>query len=411
MRVTASAPLALGCASLLWLVPGFAAPDEEALGKARGYPLGSAATVWQEPYRVGAFTGMERLFPYCSVRPSASPLVLKKTPSEPDFRYRFGNKTLSVDDYLRRQRATGLLVLKDGAIVLERYQYDRTAEQHFISHAMAETIVSMAVGIALAEGKIAALDDTAATYVPALAGSAYGETRLEHLLRMSSGVKFVENYDGADDLARWSEAVRTQGALRAAQLFNRREAEPGRRFHYASSETVVLALVLRAATGRTLCDWVSEKIWQPMGAESQATWLTARDGVELAEGYFNATLRDYARLGWLLANDGKIGARQIIPKDYVLRATRAAYQPAAFRPGSMSHKDGNYFGYGYQTWIFPGPKPRFALLGAYGQALFVDPELKLVMVHTAVARRAVDREMTRERDALWRGIVSRFGSW
>jgi CubicO group peptidase (beta-lactamase class C family) len=388
-----------------------AAPDEEALGKSKGYPRGSRSTYWEESYRVGSFSSLDEIFPYCTVQPSASPLVLKKAAAEPEIKYRFDGKTLSIDDYLNRQRTTGLIVLKDGEIVVERYQYDRKSDQRMVSHSMAKTIVSLALGVALGEAKIASLDDTAAKYAPAIAGSAYGDTALKHLLRMSSGVKFVEDYSGMDDLARWTEAVRTQGTPRAVKLFNRRDREPGTQFQYAGSQTVVLTLAVRGATGRTLCEWVTEKLWQPMGAESKATWLVAQDGVELAQGNFNATLRDFARLGWLLANDGKLGDKQIVPKEYLLQATRAACQPEAFRPGVMDYKGSKYFGYGYQTWIFPGSKPRFALLGIFGQAIFIDPELKLVMVHTAVAKKPSDPDMGRERDALWRGVVAHFGSW
>jgi len=77
----------------------------------------------------------------------------------------------------------------------------------------------------------------------------------------------------------------------------------------------------------------------------------------------------------------------------------------------MDYKGSKYFGYGYQTWIFPDSKPRFALLGIFGQAIFVDPELKLVMVHTAVAKTPSDPDMWIELDELWRGVVAYYGSW
>ena len=103
-----------------------------------------------------------------------------------------------------------------------------------------------------------------------------------------------------------------------------------------------------------------------------------------------------------LANDGAVGGKQIVPKDYLLEATDWHRQPDAFRPGKATP----YFGYGYQFWLFPGEKRRFALLGVYGQSIFVDPELKLVMVLTSAAKTAsVGKEtLGRERDALWRGI-------
>jgi CubicO group peptidase (beta-lactamase class C family) len=146
-----------------------------------------------------------------------------------------------------------------------------------------------------------------------------------------------------------------------------------------------------------------------MGAEADATWVKSSDGTESGFGNFNATLRDYGRLGILLANDGAAGGKQIVPKDYLLEATDWHRQPDAFRPLQATP----YFGYGYQFWPFPGEKRRFALLGVYGQAIFVDPELKLVMVTTAVTKNAnvVGESYPRERGALWRAIVDKYGSW
>jgi CubicO group peptidase (beta-lactamase class C family) len=146
-----------------------------------------------------------------------------------------------------------------------------------------------------------------------------------------------------------------------------------------------------------------------MGAEADATWVKTKDGTETGSGNFNATLHDYGRLGILLANDGAAGGKQIVPKHYLLDATDWHHQPEAFTPTKATP----YFGYGYQFWLFPGEKRRFALLGVYGQSIFVDPELKLVMVVTAAAKNAsvVKESFARERDAIWRGIVGKYGSW
>jgi CubicO group peptidase (beta-lactamase class C family) len=171
----------------------------------------------------------------------------------------------------------------------------------------------------------------------------------------------------------------------------------------------VLAVLLKAVTGKTLSEYLTERLWQPMGAEADATWIKGSDGLEAAAGAFNATLRDYGRLGVLLANDGAAGSRQIVPKEYLLEATDWRRQPDAFAP----RKATPYFGYGYQFWLYPGEKRRFAMLGVYGQSIFVDPELKLVMVITAVAKNAsVAKEtLARERNAVWRGLIDKYGSW
>jgi CubicO group peptidase (beta-lactamase class C family) len=226
---------------------------------------------------------------------------------------------------------------------------------------------------------------------------------------MSSGVAFKEVYDGKDDLARFSKIQVSRGTIDALRAFTARDAPEGTRFHYASSETTILALVVRAVTGKTLSEYLTERLWQPMGAEADATWINTPDGLERAGGNFNAVLRDYGRLGVLLANDGALGGQQILPKEYLLEATDWRKQAAAFAPGRATP----YFGYGYQFWLFPGTKRRFALLGVYGQSIFVDPELRLVLALTAVAKTAsVGKEsLGRERDALWRGLVRAYGSW
>jgi CubicO group peptidase (beta-lactamase class C family) len=272
-------------------LPAVAAPDEQQLGKAAGYPIGTTANwFFDESVRVGSFSQLDRLLPHHTLNKPAAPLPLPAAAAS-KLEYQFENRTLTVDDFLDRQRVTGLLVIKDGKVLFERYQYDRNASHRFVSHSMAKSIVSLAVGMALAEGRIASLDDTVAKYVPKLAGAPYGETSIRNVLRMSSGVPFREVYDGDDDLTRFVRARHTHGSIAALQMFDRREAEQGTRFHYASSETVLLAVLLREVTGTTLSEYLTPRLWQPIGAEADATWIRASDGIDSAFGNFNATLR------------------------------------------------------------------------------------------------------------------------
>ena len=175
--------------------------------------------------------------------------------------------------------------------------------------------------------------------------------------------------------------MRKAGTLQAARSVSERSDPEGERFNYAGAQTNVLALVLRAATGRSLCDYIDEKIWQPIGAQAKATWmLNPGDGIEVAQGGFNATVYDYARLGMMMAADGEVRGNAVMQREHLLDMTDANRQPAAFRPGTMSYHGSKYSGYGLQTWILPGSRRRFALLGVYGQAIFVDPALRLVVV-------------------------------
>ncbi len=269
---------------------------------------------------------------------------------------------------------------------------------------MAKTVTSMLVGIAIAEDHIHSVDDPAAAYVPALADTEYGRTSLRHLLQMSSGVRFIEEYSGKDDITRlFNETVRQAGSggINAVTPYNLRVAPSGARFYYASVETQVLGLVLRRAVGHPVTEYLQEKIWEPMGAEADATWLIDRTGQEATYCCINAVLRDYARLGLLLAHDGHWRGRQIIPAAWIEDATLV-------RPGQPQPEATNRYaatnGYGYQVWILPGERRMFALRGIRGQTIYVDPTSRLVMVHTAVRKEARDPGV-RETTALWRSLV------
>jgi CubicO group peptidase (beta-lactamase class C family) len=193
------------------------------------------------------------------------------------------------------------------------------------------------------------------------------------------------------------------GAITSVARFNTRAAPPGTKWHYASAETEVLGLVLRAAIGKPITDYLGEKIWQQIGTEADASWIIDGTGQEATFCCFNAVLRDYARLGRLLAHDGAWEGRQLIPRQWLLDATTVRptdgyLAPRVARP---------FFGYGYQVWIFPGEQRRFALLGLQRQMILVDPASKLVMVHTAVRQKPSDSNA--ETIALWLAILEQLG--
>ena len=364
---------------LPWAV--LAAPDEEILGKKEGYPVCSIRQVMrggQLQCLVGTYSHFDQAVPARRVAKAAEPRALKRAAAEPQVRYSGNVASGGVDDFLAKNRNTGLLVMRGDTILVERYQYERRPEHRFTSMSMAKTVTAMLVGISVNEGFIRSIDDLAAKYVPELAGHPYGETSIRHLLTMSSGVRFVEVYDGRDDVSRLSRALfveRASGA-KALENFREREHPAGTRFHYASAETYVLGLVLRAAVGRPVSDYLAEKIWQPMGAEADATWTIDAAGQELCYIGLNATLRDWGRFGLLLAEEGAREGRQIIPADWVRAATDR---------DQHGHKpDGRRRGYGYQTWTLSGRDGAFAALGLRGQAVMVDPATKTIVVHTAV---------------------------
>jgi CubicO group peptidase (beta-lactamase class C family) len=389
-----------------------AEPDADALGRSQGYPVGGPNGSWySNPYRVGSWSAMDKVgVPVRNVARGGAVAPLAAASQAADIHYRYRNIAYTLDEYLERRRVTGLLVLKNGEVVAERYRYARTPQARFLSFSMAKSVTSLLVGIALDKGLIASLDDPAEKYVAALAGSGYGGTSIRNLLRMSSGLKFTENYDGNDDIARLSRSISGSGPRPVPLLrtFNERLRPAGEKFVYATAETEVLGRVLTAATGRSMTELTSEWLWQALGAERDALWRVGVDGQELAGSGFAATLRDWARLGRLLAEDGKVGGRQVVPLDYLLQATDATRQPPAFAPGTATPQ----LGYGYQFWLLPLKTRTFVLQGIHGQAIYVQPATGVVMVHTAVYDQASGRqdpEPYAERNALWRGVLQSVG--
>jgi CubicO group peptidase (beta-lactamase class C family) len=328
--------------------------------------------------------------------------MFKRTPI--DIRYSFRGKQSSIEEYLSRNPVTGLLIAKDSEILCEHYQYGRTDRDRLLSQSMVKSITGILIGIAVSEGAIKSVDDTAETYVPDFKGTEYGRTPIRDLLHMSSGVEFREEEDDSRDLKLlWKDMVRgwgieTRGTINSITQFNHRIAPPGTRFFYASIEPDVLGQVLHHAVKQSASDYLQEKLWEPIGAEADATWFLDAEGFELAHFGFNAVLRDYARLGRLLAHDGAWEGKQIIPAQWMIDATTVRPSDAYLAPGKAMAD----FGYGYLLYLLPGNRRQFAFVGDFGQRICVDPASKIVLVQTGL-------ETKPEVWRLWNAVVEQFG--
>jgi CubicO group peptidase (beta-lactamase class C family) len=383
-------------------------PDAELYGADQGFPVPGfwarrEGNPYKPEYRVGAFSHFDEIYPTRRIKRAAKPWTFRR--SQVDVRYSYRGNPSSLKDYLSRNPVTGLLVAKDDQILFEQYQYGRTDRDRLISQSMVKSIMGMLIGVAISEGAIKSIDDTPEAYVPGFSGTEYGKTPIRALLHMSSGVEFREDEDGGRDLNRlWNDMIRgswisPKGTIRSITQFNRRIAPPGTRFFYASIEPDVLGVALHHAVNQSASDYLEEKIWEPIGAEADATWLVDAEGIEVAHFGFNAVLRDYARLGRLLAHDGAWEGRQLIPAQWMIDATTVRPSDAYLAPGRTKP---NSTGYGYLLWLLPGARRQFALIGAYGQYILVDPASKLVAVQTAL--QAGD-----EIWHLWAALVEQFG--
>jgi CubicO group peptidase (beta-lactamase class C family) len=274
-----------------------------------------------------------------------------------------------LDDYLARTRTAAFIVLHEDRIVLERYGrgYDRHSLLN--SFSIAKSVMSVLVGIALAEGRIASLDTTVAGVCPEFAGTPYGAATVRELLTMTSGVA------DAPSLLPGRAEVYYGDDLRAVALRAQAQdapATPAHPWRYSETDVQVLGFVLERAVGMPVSDYLAAKLWQPLGMESKALWALDREGgSEKTFCCLSARARDFARFGQLMRDGGRWNGRQIVPAAWAERSVlpgiealdRHTHRHLWWAPHGSQGGRGDFYAYGHN-----------------GQYLYVNPAARLVIV-------------------------------
>jgi len=364
-----------------WVTRGTALAGALAAGISRD-PGRQARIIMGRPTNEWTFTHMNRLFP--------SEVVSRVGPATPlptgrerlNVRYTYGGNEFDLAQFHRRTYTTAFVVLHRGRLVHESYPGafagPRTRFQLF---SLTKALTSMLVGIALSEGLVTATADPATRYLPALRGTSYDGVTIGHLLDMTSGVGDLEDWtDPGSDINRFTNALFTGQPLIDVVSSAKRTAQPGTRFNYSTLDSQVLGWVLEAATGSTLARWATARIWSRIGAEHDGYfWLTREDApTALGGGSFNATARDLARLGLLMAHDGVLGDQQIVPREWVARSRGGTAGHLAV--GALGASGLDHYGYANQWWTLGGEHRSFTGIGIHGQYLYVDPVADVVVV-------------------------------
>ena len=356
---------------------------------------------------VDNFRSMEGIFDFHTVHRSGPVYRFPRIPKPLPETYTYKGKNRSVGEWIKWTDTTGLVVIHDGAVAFENYYKGNDAASRCISWSVGKSFVSALVGFALQEKKIEDLMDPVTRYVPFLKGSGYDGVPLKHVLQMSSGIGFNEDYgDFNSDINRMGRtfALATPMDDFVASLNNQRP--PGTHHHYVSMDTQVLGMVLREAVGKSLSAYLEEKLWSRLGMESDAYWIVDSREMELAFGTLNVTLRDFARFGQFYLDQGKTfqGERLLSPAWIRASVTPDAphLQPGAGNPGSDSP-----LGYGYQWWIPETPDGDYSAIGVYGQFIYVHPEHRTVIAKTSayVDYNNTGDEMEFESLAVFRAIA------
>jgi len=280
---------------------------------------------------------------------------------------------MGFDGFLRQNDTLSFLVVHDDRLVYERYFGGSDRQTLHTTWSVAKSVLSTLVGIAIEEGLIGGVDDPVTDYVPELARKdpRFERITLRHLLTMSSGMRYWDTdfpWPFADDSYTYYGADLREIALDNSQI----EGPPGQEFHYNNYHPLLLGLVLERVTGTSVSEYMSTRLWQPLGAESDSSWsLDSEDsGFEKMESGVNATAADYARFGLAFLHGGEWGGSSIVSEEWVRDATAL---DTTTDPADR---------YQYFWWVDVERAGRFYALGNLGQYIYVAPDTATVIVRT-----------------------------
>lgn len=369
----------------------------EALGWMRGFPPPPAQRVRFDggygayPRNRWAFSHMRELVPTANVwrGPGAPrPLPAAAQPIDPHgvrFQAMGTGEEGDFAEMLLHTYADSVLVLHRGQVVYEAYWGEGRPERPHICYSVTKSFVGILAATLAAEG---ALDVQARVphYLPEMAGGAYADATLRDVMDMRIGVQYSEIY--TDPQAEVHDYARAGGMLpRPAGYAGpgcfydflptlRKQGAHGAGFAYKTANTEVLAWVLRRITGRSLAELVSQRIWQPIGAEQDAYFMVDAIGTESGGGGLNCTLRDLARFGELMRHGGRVDGAQVLPAAAVAE-TAAGGSPEAFVHGGYAQLAG--CSYRNMWWVTHNPHGAYMARGIHGQSLYVDPKAEMVI--------------------------------
>jgi CubicO group peptidase (beta-lactamase class C family) len=348
--------------------------------------LGVVGLVFGVSYLLTPYSGLARAIVWMEADVDDYRRFPSRPIQAPDQAFRFrraptpaGLATVSVDgaerdleEFLGSTGTTTFIVIRDEAILYERYLNGDNRSSIQTSFSVAKSYLSALVGIAIEEGLLS-LDDPITEHIPELLDrdQRFSRITVEHLISMSSGLRYVEsNLPWGDDAQTYYAADLRELALEDTEIVE----APGKTWLYNNYNPLLLGMILERATGMTVAEYLEQKLWRPLGSEFTASWSldSESSGFEKMESGLNARAIDFARLGVLYANGGEWEGQEIVPRDWVETSTGA--QAIGY--------------YGYWWWVEPGGV--FLARGNHGQLVYVDPSRDLVIARFGTTDADVD---------------------
>ncbi len=323
------------------------------------------------------FQNTEHLFPTRIVRKGNQTRALAVSETRlTDLEIRSGKKQYDLYDYVALNRVVGLLVIKDGKVVREQYEFGTGPQTRWMSMSMAKSFSTTLVGAAIQDGFIGSVDDLLVDYLPQLKASGYEGVSIRQLLQMTSGVRWDDTHTDPSSERRRMLTLQTEQQSDAILNYMTTlpsVAAPGTVWNYSTGETHIVGALVKAATGKWLSDYLSEKIWSVTGMEQDAEWwLEAPGGLEVAGSGLCATLRDYVRFGLFMMDDGVVDGHRVLPEGWVEEATAPTIDTGT------GHR------YGYMWWAVADADGGFtsrsySARGIFGQYVYINPKENVVI--------------------------------
>lgn len=321
------------------------------------------------------------LMPAHEIAPAVEPIEIPRDGEEMPKEVQYQKAPLSWEDFLSETKTNAFLVIRNGVLTYEWYKEGFAAQTRFPSYSVAKTMTSIMIGQLVAAGKINESDYFVDYFPEFKNGTDFDKVTIKSLLDMQGGVGVSDNYPTGPQ--GWGVAIAQMYATTDLHWFlgnNRKMAfAPGEGAEYRSVDTQMLGMIIKKVTGKRVSDYFSENVWQKVGAEFPATWNVDRvGGTEKTFCCFNASARDYARVGMAILNGGYAGSNQIITRDWLTRMKTPVV--------TLDHG----WGYSAQVW-HPFPNISMAL-GLHGQFIFIDPDSRTVIVKLSDNPTGADNE-------------------
>jgi CubicO group peptidase (beta-lactamase class C family) len=343
------------------------------------------------PFNRWAFHHVREIVPSADI-PNDPATALEFTSAPIDTRTlridRDGQRPLTLDDFLDETSADGVVIVRRGRVVLERYAHGMTAESPHILMSVSKSLLGLLAGALVARGDLEP-DRPVTDVVPEVAGTAYRSATIRHLLDMRAGVAFDENYLATSGpIVEYRKATNwtpfapgdTPGDLRSFYAGMTDSSGPhGGPFNYVSPNTDLLGWVIERATGERYADLMSELLWAPMGAVRSAYITVDRLGAPRCAGGVCTAVRDLARVGQLMVEGGARSGRQIVPESWIEDITRGGDTNAWAAGNGAQYFSGLPIRYRSQWYVQDGDAAMLFGLGIHGQYLFVDRAREVVV--------------------------------